>query len=89
MKDTPRFEETYGDFHIGENYKSHAIGGVPNESGQIRGEIAYFLKEIHGSIKSLFLPGEQNIVKPIFSELLSIPVAAITTGGLAKDMDWH
>lgn len=89
MRDTPRFEEIYGDFHIGKSYKSHAIGGVPNESGQIRGEIVFLLKEIHGSIKSLFLPGEKNIIKPLYSDLLAIPVAAITTAGLAEEMDWH
>lgn len=89
MKDTPRFEEIYGDFHIGESYKSHAIGGVPNESGQVRGEIVHLLKQIRGSIKSLLLPGEKNIIKPIYSELLAILPAAITTAGLAEEMDLH
>jgi hypothetical protein len=89
MKDTPRFEAIYGDFHIGKSYKSYAIGGVPNESGQIRGEIVYLLKEIRGSIKNLFLPGEKNIIKPIYSKFLGIPAASITTAGLAEEMDWH
>jgi SAM-dependent methyltransferase len=89
MKDIPRFEAIYGDFHIGESYKSHAIGGVPNESGQIRGELVYLLDGIRSSVKSLLLPGEKNIIKPIFAELLGIPVAAITTAGLAEDMDWQ
>lgn len=88
MKDIPRFEEIYGDFHIGKNYKSYAIGGLPNESGQVRGEIVYLLKEIHGSVKNLLLPGEKNVVKPIFSDILAIPTEAISTAGLAEDMDW-
>lgn len=89
IKDMPRFEEIYGDFHTGKNYKSHAIGGIQKESGQIRGEIVFLLKGARGSVKTLLLPGEKNLVKPIFASLLNIPVDAITTAGLAEDMDCH
>lgn len=64
---------------------------MQNESGHIRGEIAFLLKEIsqRTPLKSLFLPGERNCIKPVFSELLGIPEAAIITAGLAQDMDWE
>ncbi len=89
LKDLPRFTLHYGDFHLGEDFRALAIGGVPNESGQIRGEMVKFLQDIRPPVGSLLLPGETKVVKPIFARLLDLPEERIRTAGLAEGMDWY
>lgn len=89
LKTNYRFEAIYGDFHLDADYRHHAIGGVQNESGQIRGDLVKLLRDIPEPIESVLLPGEKISAKPIFAGLFGIESARVTTAGLHPEMDWQ
>jgi SAM-dependent methyltransferase len=82
-----RFAELYGDFHFGQSLDKHAIKGLAQESGKIYGAIVKFLKDIPEPLTSVFLPGENNAVKPVYAHLLKVDESSIVTAGVLSDMD--
>ena len=87
LKTEYRFAELYGDFHLGESYDHQAIKGLAQESGKIYGGIVRFLGSLPAAPESLFLPGENNAVKPAYARLLNLSPQQITTAGILDDMD--
>lgn len=87
MKTDYRFAELYGDFHYGQSFDRYAIKGLAQESGKIYGGIIHFLRSLPNPPTSLFLPGENNAVKPVYAGLLNIPQDQIITAGILDDMD--
>lgn len=82
-----RFAELYGDFRFGESFRKFAIKGLAQESGKIHGAIVQFLREIPEPLARVFLPGENNAVKPVYARLLEVSESDIVTGGILSDMD--
>ena len=87
MKTDYRFAELYGDFNFGKSFDRQAIKGLAQESGKIYGGIIRFLQSLPKSPTNLFLPGENNAVKPVYADLLNIPLEKIITAGILDDMD--
>lgn len=87
MKTDAHFSRLYGDFHFGESLDRYAIKGLAQESGKIYGAVAYFLKSLPSPPANLFLPGENNQVKPAYARLLNLDVGRIVTAGILQDMD--
>lgn len=87
MKTEWAFAELYGDFHFGKSFDKLAIKGLAQESGKIYGGIVKFLREIPEPLARVFLPGENNAVKPVYARLLNVAEPDIVTGGVLGDMD--
>lgn len=87
MKTDHLFAELYGDFHLGSSFDRQAIKGLAQESGKIYGGIVHFLSLLPHLPASLFLPGENNTVKPVYAGLLNIAPEQIVTAGVLDDMD--
>jgi len=87
MKTDHLFTELYGDFHLGRSFDRRAIKGLAQESGKIYGGIVHFLLSLPRPPASLFLPGENNAVKPVYASLLNIAREQIVTAGVLDDMD--
>lgn len=87
MKTDYRFAELYGDFHFGQSLDRHAIKDLAQESGKIYGGIVHFLCSLQKPPASVFLPGENNAVKPVYAGLLNLPEEKIITAGILEDMD--
>lgn len=89
LKTEYQFARLYGNFHLGESYDKFAIKDLPQESGKIYGAIVKFITSLPQPPKNLFLPGENNAVKPVYASLLKLPQDRIITSGILDDMDVH
>ena len=63
LRNNGRFEKSYGDFRIRQNYNHLTVKKLQSESGIIHGSISKFIMEIDGPVESLLLPGENNDIK--------------------------
>jgi len=87
MKTDHLFAKLYGDFNFGKSFDRQAIKGLAQESGKIYGGIIHFLLSLPSPPTSVFLPGENNAVKPVYASLLNIAQEKIITAGILEGMD--
>ncbi|NOR88061.1 MAG: hypothetical protein GQ527_10660 [Bacteroidales bacterium] len=89
MEPIHEWKSLYGDFEYNKDYNALNISGLDKESGWIRGEIVHAVKQIKDTLNSALLPGEDNGLKKVYSNLLAIPEQNIKTTGLHSQVDYE
>jgi len=87
LRNNRRFEKTYGDFRLRDNYDPLTVKKLHSESGIILGCISQFIREIETPVDSLLLPGENNEIKRVYQDRFKIPRAR--TAGILDDVDFR